>query len=112
MQEIIPGVYGFSGLVSGRVYAIKDPDGLTLIDTGLALAPARILRQLASAGYQPTDIRRILITPDTTMNDTVFNRLTQFSLHAFDSVERVDESSESGRLFLQFQPPETHLANN
>ena len=63
-------------------------------------------------GYWTVEFRRILITPDTTMNDTVFNRLTQFSLHAFDSVERVDESSESGRLFLQFQPPETHFANN
>ena len=63
-------------------------------------------------GYWTVEFRRVLITPDLTMNDTVFNRLTQFSLHAFDSLERVDESSESGRLFLQFQPPETHFANN
>ena len=63
-------------------------------------------------GFWTVEFRRVLITPDTTMSDTVFNRLTQFSLHAFDGVERVDESSESGRLFLQFLPPETHFADN
>lgn len=62
MREIVPGVYQFTGLLVGRVYAIKDPDGLTIIDAGLALAAARILARLAAAGYQPGDVKRILVT--------------------------------------------------
>ncbi len=62
MREIMPGVYTFSGLLVGRVYAIRDADGLTLIDAGMAPAAERILRQLAAAGFRPGDVRRILIT--------------------------------------------------
>lgn len=62
MRLILPGVYAFSGLLVGQVYAIEGPDGLTIIDTGIALAADRILRQLAAAGHVPGDVRRILIT--------------------------------------------------
>lgn len=62
MREVLPGVYGFHNLLVGRVYAIQDPDGLTLIDAGMPLAARRILSQLAAAGYQPQDVKRILIT--------------------------------------------------
>jgi hypothetical protein len=62
-------------------------------------------------GYWTVEFRRDRITPDETMNDTVFNRLTQFSIHVFNGTERIDQSSESRRLFLQFLPKETHFAN-
>jgi hypothetical protein len=62
-------------------------------------------------GYWTVEFRRDLITPDQTLNDTIFNRLTQFSIHVLDGTERIDESSESRRLFLQFLPVETHFAN-
>ncbi|MBN2472594.1 MAG: MBL fold metallo-hydrolase [Anaerolineae bacterium] len=62
MREIVPDVWMFSGLMMGRVYAIKDSDGLTIIDAGLGLAAERILSQIAAAGYQPSDVKRILIT--------------------------------------------------
>jgi glyoxylase-like metal-dependent hydrolase (beta-lactamase superfamily II) len=62
MKRIIPGLYGFTGLVLGRVYAIEDPDGLTLVDTGILHAPYQILRQLKAAGREPRDIKRILVT--------------------------------------------------
>ena len=62
MIPIVPGVFTFTGLLVGRVYCIADPDGLTLIDTGMSLAAPRILRQLAAAGHRPGDVRRILIT--------------------------------------------------
>jgi hypothetical protein len=39
----------------------------------------------------------------------VFSRLTQFSVHIFDHVERIDQSSESGRLYLQFMEKELLL---
>ena len=62
MNEIVPGVSGFSGLLVARVYLITDPDGLTLVDTGMGLAAPRILAQLRAAGHAPTDVKRILIT--------------------------------------------------
>jgi glyoxylase-like metal-dependent hydrolase (beta-lactamase superfamily II) len=62
MKAIIPGLYTFSGLIAGRVYMIDDPDGVTLVDTGLELAAERILSQLEAAGRVPSDIKRILIT--------------------------------------------------
>ncbi len=62
MQQIIPGVYTFTGLMAGRSYAIEDSDGVTLIDTSIPPAGPRILKQLAAAGHPPSDVRRILIT--------------------------------------------------
>ncbi|HMA33347.1 MAG TPA: MBL fold metallo-hydrolase [Chloroflexia bacterium] len=62
MQRITPGFYTFTGLLVGRVYLIRDPDGMTLIDTGLGLAADKILAQIAAAGGQARQIKRILIT--------------------------------------------------
>lgn len=62
MKQIIPGLYTFSGLLVGRVYLIEDPDGLTIIDASLASATPKILRQLASMGRKPSEVKRILIT--------------------------------------------------
>jgi glyoxylase-like metal-dependent hydrolase (beta-lactamase superfamily II) len=62
MKAILPGFYTFTGLVVGRVYMSEDPDGITIIDTGLELAADRILNQLSAAGRKPTDVKRILIT--------------------------------------------------
>ena len=63
-------------------------------------------------GYWTVEFRRSLITPARHLNDTIFQRITQFSVHVFDQTDRVDESSESGRLFLKFLPPETQLVSN
>ena len=62
MQKLLENVYCFSNLLVGRVYAIKDADGWTIIDAGLKLAVPRILAQLKRAGYAATDVKRILIT--------------------------------------------------
>ena len=62
MREIIPNVFTFTGLIAGRVYALRDNDGLTLVDTGSPLAGEKILAQLKAAGHRPTDVKRILIT--------------------------------------------------
>jgi hypothetical protein len=63
-------------------------------------------------GHWTVEFRRARLTPARHANDTIFQRLTQFSIHFFDQTERVDESSESSRLFLQFLPPETLLADD
>jgi hypothetical protein len=62
-------------------------------------------------GRWTVEFRRALLTPARTGSDSVFERATQFSIHVFDHTERIDESSESGRLFLQFEPAEETAAN-
>jgi glyoxylase-like metal-dependent hydrolase (beta-lactamase superfamily II) len=62
MKEIVSGLYTFEGLILGHVYAIKDKDGLTIIDAGLASSTPKILKQLAEGGYAPSDVKRILVT--------------------------------------------------
>jgi glyoxylase-like metal-dependent hydrolase (beta-lactamase superfamily II) len=53
-----------------NLYLIIDPDGLSLIDTGLARSgPKLVLKAIADLGMQPSDLKRILIThadPDHT----------------------------------------------
>lgn len=63
-------------------------------------------------GFWTVEFRRARITPANTLNDTVFNRLVQFSVHVFDQGEKVDEASESDRLFLQFLPAGQSLVSN
>lgn len=62
MRQIIPALYSITSAYTAQVFLIEDPDGLTLIDAGLASAPARIIRRIKAMGYKPTDVKRILIT--------------------------------------------------
>jgi glyoxylase-like metal-dependent hydrolase (beta-lactamase superfamily II) len=62
MRKIVPGLYTFTDLVLGRVYLIRDPDGLTIIDAGLPFAAGRIIGQIRAAGYEPGAVKRILVT--------------------------------------------------
>lgn len=54
-MQVIPGVIA-------NPYLIVDPDGLTLIDAGLAGSDKRILKYMAALGYAPDALRRIVIT--------------------------------------------------
>lgn len=63
-------------------------------------------------GFWTVEFRRNLVTPALTENDTVFTRLTQFTIHAFDATDRIDETSESKRLYLQFLPNRQIVVNN
>ncbi len=62
MQQVVPNVFTFTGLIAGRVYMLQDADGLTLVDTSISPAGDKILAQLQQAGHKPTDVKRILIT--------------------------------------------------
>jgi len=53
-------------------------------------------------GFWTVELRRPRITEGGGSYDIQMKRLTQFSVQVYDHVERLDESSESGRLFLQF----------
>jgi glyoxylase-like metal-dependent hydrolase (beta-lactamase superfamily II) len=62
MKQIIPNVYYLTGLTAGRVYMIKDPDGVTLIDASVAGMTGKILAQVEEIGHKASDVKRILIT--------------------------------------------------
>ncbi len=62
MQQVTPQVFTFTGLIAGRVYALQDSDGLTLVDASINNAGDKILAQLQQAGHKPSDVKRILIT--------------------------------------------------
>ena len=53
-------------------------------------------------GFWTVELRRPRITEGGGSYDIQMKRLTQFSIQVYDHVERLDQSSESGRLFLQF----------
>lgn len=63
-------------------------------------------------GFWTVEFRRGRVTPAKTINDTIFNRLTQFSVYVFDHTEKIDEASESKRLFLQFLPAGKSVVSN
>ena len=62
MQQVMPQVFTFTGLIAGRVYALQDADGLTLVDTSINNAGDKILAQLQQAGHAASAVKRILIT--------------------------------------------------
>ena len=62
MQQVVPGIYTFTGLIVGRVYLLTEGEGLTLIDAGIPPAGKKILAQLKEGGFSPSDLKRILIT--------------------------------------------------
>jgi glyoxylase-like metal-dependent hydrolase (beta-lactamase superfamily II) len=62
MKEVIPGVYQLNNQFV-NLYLIVEPDGLTLIDAGIAKSGAKlVLKAIAGLGKQPSDLKRILIT--------------------------------------------------
>lgn len=69
-----------------NLYLIQDPDGLTLIDTGLARSgPRLVLKTIEQLGRQPADLKRILIThadPDHTGGAAELKAKTGAKLYA------------------------------
>jgi hypothetical protein len=63
-------------------------------------------------GYWTVEFRRVRYTPVGHIYDTIFNRAVQFSVQVFENAERLDQASESDRLYLQFLRPEQNLAKN
>jgi glyoxylase-like metal-dependent hydrolase (beta-lactamase superfamily II) len=68
VKAVVPGVHRINLGIS-NAYLLDADDGLTLIDTGMALTRPLLLRAIRAAGRQVRDIRRILVThahPDHT----------------------------------------------
>jgi glyoxylase-like metal-dependent hydrolase (beta-lactamase superfamily II) len=60
-MEILPNIHLIPDIIANP-YLLIDPDGLTLIDASLPGSHRKILRYLASLGFAPADLKRILIT--------------------------------------------------
>jgi glyoxylase-like metal-dependent hydrolase (beta-lactamase superfamily II) len=60
-MEIILNVHLIPDIIANP-YLIIDPDGLTLIDTGLPGNDKKILNYIAGMGRSPADLKRIIIT--------------------------------------------------
>ena len=60
-MEIILNVHLIPDIIANP-YLIVDPDGLTLIDTGLPGSDKKILNYIAGMGRSPADLKRIIIT--------------------------------------------------
>ena len=60
-MKVIDNVYVVSG-VTANSYILVEPDGLTIVDTGLPFSEKTTLRYIASKGWSARDIKRVLIT--------------------------------------------------
>jgi glyoxylase-like metal-dependent hydrolase (beta-lactamase superfamily II) len=60
-MKIIDHVYLIPG-VTANSYLVEDPDGLTLIDTGMPTSEKRTLEYITQLGRSAGDVRRILVT--------------------------------------------------
>ncbi|WP_055591389.1 MBL fold metallo-hydrolase [Peterkaempfera griseoplana] len=59
--ELVPGLY-FLRFPVGHVYLWRDPDGLTLVDTGLPGSAGAIAEAVRGLGCRPEDVRRVVLT--------------------------------------------------
>ena len=60
-MKIVDNVYLVPG-VTANSYILAEPDGLTIVDTGLPFSEKRILEYIARLGRSAREVRRILIT--------------------------------------------------
>lgn len=61
IAQLMPRLY-LIRLPIGNAYLWRDPDGLTLIDTGIPGSAPLIAEAIRQAGYQPADLRRMVLT--------------------------------------------------
>ena len=115
---VAPGVFRIPTIGSSAVnsFALVDDDGsVTLIDTGVERAPARIVAGLAALGKHPADVQRILLThahPDHAggAKEMAARTGAPIAVHEDDAgfVESGesppgDRSSTRGRIFARLQ---------
>jgi glyoxylase-like metal-dependent hydrolase (beta-lactamase superfamily II) len=60
-MEVLPGIHRIDGVIA-NAYLLVEPQGLTLIDTGMPGRARKILDYVRSIGHSPRDITTILLT--------------------------------------------------
>ncbi|MFN8378141.1 MAG: MBL fold metallo-hydrolase [Anaerolineae bacterium] len=106
MRKLSDGLYAFTGLLVGHVYALEDGDGeLTLIDASVGSAAPKVIHQLETAGRKPSDVKRILVThahPDHIGGLPELQRLTGADVLCLD----IERDFVEGRDAAPIAPPE------
>jgi glyoxylase-like metal-dependent hydrolase (beta-lactamase superfamily II) len=62
MRHLDTDLACFTGMLLGRVYLLRDGDGVTLVDAGPWGRGGHIVRSLARADITATQVRRVLLT--------------------------------------------------
>jgi glyoxylase-like metal-dependent hydrolase (beta-lactamase superfamily II) len=62
MRQIASDLFMLEGLRVGNVYLLASPEGLTLVDCGVAGEAGKITDQINKAGYAIADLRHVIIT--------------------------------------------------
>lgn len=62
MIQVQPNLFLLEGLRVSNAYFLAAPEGLTLVDSGLAGEAGKIVDQLVNAGYALADLRQIVLT--------------------------------------------------
>ncbi len=102
-MEISPKVHLVPNVIANP-YIIIDPDGLTLIDTGLPGSDKKILRYISERGYSAQNIVRIILTHsdlDHVGGAAALKRLSGARVYA-SSIEA--EAIEKGVASRQLKP--------
>ena len=60
-MEVLPGIHRINGIIA-NVYLLVEPQGLTVIDTGMPGSARKILDYVRGIGHNPIDISTILLT--------------------------------------------------
>jgi len=60
--QIVPKIYIMEGLRTSNVYALVSPEGLTLVDSGMAGESRKIIDQLVQGDFALSDLRQIVLT--------------------------------------------------
>ena len=60
-MEVLSNIHHIPDIIANP-YMIVEPDGLTLIDTGIPGSDGKILKYITDLGHSPHDLKRILIT--------------------------------------------------
>lgn len=62
MYQALPNIYRMEGLSIVNVYLLVTPEGLTLVDSGMASHASKIAEQIVKAGFKLADLQRIVLT--------------------------------------------------
>ncbi len=61
-MKVADGIHRVDGIRIGNAYLVEDPDGLTVVDTGIPGSAKAVLRLVEQLGRQPGDVRLIVLT--------------------------------------------------
>jgi glyoxylase-like metal-dependent hydrolase (beta-lactamase superfamily II) len=62
-MELVPGVRVIEGILPvANVFLVVQPDGLLLVDTGVAMAARGIMRYIRRIGFEPSALKAIFVT--------------------------------------------------